>query len=97
MQPFETVASYPALCLEVGLDCHTCVKWTATESAKVCPGLTGKGIGQLFVLLYPKAACAPMHHQFTEEYGNAPAEFRANLVPRKPAGRVKSKSRAAVA
>jgi hypothetical protein len=97
MQPFSNEATYPELCLEVGLDCHTCVKGTATESAKVCPGLTGKAIGQLFVLLYPNSACAHMHHRFADEYCNTPGTLHVNLVPRKQAARVRAKSRAAIA
>ena len=97
MQPFSNEVSYPELCLEVGLDCHTCVRETAKESVKVCPGLTGKAIGQLFVLLYPKSACSSMHHQFTNEYSNAPGELHGDVVARKPAGRAKGKSRVAAA
>jgi hypothetical protein len=97
MQPFSTEATYPALCLEVGLDCETCVRETATEAAKVCPGLKGKAIGQLFVLLYPNAACASAHHLFAHQYQSAPAELGEKPVPRKPAGSAKSKTRVAVA
>jgi len=96
MTPSSNEANYPALCLEVGLDCATCVKGTATEAAKVCPGLKGKAIGQLFVLLYPNSACAAMHHCFSEEYQNAPGEL-SERVPRRPTGNVNSKRLAAVA
>jgi len=96
MSPSSNEANYPALCLEVGLDCATCVKATATEAVKICPGLKGKAIGQLFVLLYPNSACAAMHHCFSEEYLNAPGEL-SERVPRRPAGNVNSKRLAAVA
>jgi hypothetical protein len=70
---------YPALCLEVGKDCRTCVRDTATEAAKVCPGLKGKELGRLFVMLYPNSGCAPMAKRFAHEYAATPA-----LLKRKP-------------
>jgi hypothetical protein len=68
-------SNYPSVCFDLGMDCISCVQETARESAKVCPGLKGKAIGQIFVLLYPKAACAPMHQQFAVEYLRAPGEL----------------------
>lgn len=104
-------SNYPSVCFDLGMDCISCVRETARESAKVCPGLKGKAIGQIFVLLYPKAACAPMHQQFADEYLRAPGEFdrapidaaSTNPTPidralgHKPANRARSKIRAAVA
>ena len=68
-------SNYPSVCFDLGMDCISCVRETARESAKVCPGLKGKAIGQIFVLLYPQAACAPMHQQFADEYLRAPGEL----------------------
>ena len=65
--------NYPALCLDVGKDCRSCVKDTASEAAKVCPGLKGKALGQLFVMLYPNSGCAPMAKRFAREYAESPA------------------------
>jgi len=97
MQLSSNVAFSPGLCFEVGLDCDSCVRDSALETAKACPGLRGKAIGQLFVLLYPNSACAPMHQRFTEEYANAPGELSLRLVPRKPIERVAPSVSAAVA
>src|SRR5580658_8532233 len=41
--------TYPRICHEVGLDCETCTEGTARHLAKVCRGLRGKMIGQMFV------------------------------------------------
>jgi hypothetical protein len=60
--------SYPQLCSEVGLTCQVCTAASARQLAKVCKGLKGKMIGQLFVQLYPNSACAPMHAYFADCY-----------------------------
>jgi hypothetical protein len=64
--------AYPQMCLDVGKDCVNCVTDTAAEAQRVCPGLKGKAINQLFVLLYPNAGCAPMSKRFAAEYREAP-------------------------
>jgi hypothetical protein len=83
---------YRALCLDVGMDCASCVKSTAGEAAKVCPGLKGRAIQQLFVLLYPNSACAPMHGRFAQEYHRSPG-----LLERKPPAAAKPRLNTAVA
>jgi hypothetical protein len=66
--------NYPALCHEVGLTCETCTAETARQLARVCQGLRGKMIGQLFVQIHPHSACAPMHAHFAECYREASQE-----------------------
>ena len=73
--------TYPEICHEVGLDCKTCTSAAARNLAKVCKGLKGKMIGQLFVQIYSDPACAKMHAHFTQAYLDAStipvaAEFR---------------------
>ncbi|MCU1338543.1 MAG: hypothetical protein JWO19_4124 [Bryobacterales bacterium] len=63
--------SYPDICVEVGLTCIECTSNTAREVARVCKGLRGKMVGQMFVQLYPHPACSPMHGQFAQAYRDA--------------------------
>ena len=83
-------SNYPSVCFDLGMDCISCVQETARESAKVCPGLKGKAIGQIFVLLYPKTACAPMHQQFADEYLRVPGELNGAPINRRPPDRARS-------
>jgi len=87
-------SDYPRLCVEVGLDCETCVSGTARELASACKGLRGKMVGQMFVQLYPDPACSRMHAHFGEAYrvansrtGQAEVEIAAELdvemIPRR--------------
>ena len=76
--------TYPQICSEVGLDCETCTKGTARNLAKVCKGLRGKMIGQLFVQIYTDPACARMHGHFAEAY-LAASEERRMPMPERPA------------
>lgn len=62
---------YPRQCIEVGLSCEACTGETARQLAAVCKGLKGKMIGQLFVQIYPRSACARMHSHFAEAYCHA--------------------------
>lgn len=74
--------SYPSLCAEVGLTCEECTSHTAREVARVCKGLRGKMVGQMFVQLYPHPACSPMHSNFAEAYRDAsPKEVQRELSP----------------
>ena len=66
--------TYPRICHEVGLDCETCTETTARNLAKVCKGLRGKMIGQLFVQIYSDPACSSMHGHFAEAYLAASGE-----------------------
>jgi hypothetical protein len=63
--------SYPGVCIEVGLTCEACTSNTAREVARVCKGLRGKMVGQMFVQLYPDPACSPMHSNFAQAYRDA--------------------------
>ena len=47
--------SYPNVCIEVGLTCEVCTSHTAREVARLCKGLRGKMLGQMFVQLYPRS------------------------------------------
>lgn len=60
--------NYPRLCSEVGLTCESCTSETARQLARVCKGLRGKMITQLFVQIYPHSACSRMHGHFTASY-----------------------------
>ena len=97
MNLFANGDGYPALCFEVGMDCGSCVTSTARETAKVSPGLSGKAIGQLFVLLYPNPACSAMHQRFTEEYRQTPGDLNEKPLERRPMGEVVAKGRVAAA
>jgi hypothetical protein len=66
--------TYPRICSDVGLDCESCAAGTARHLAKVCKGLQGKRIGQLFVQIHTDPACAKMHAHFTQAYLEASIE-----------------------
>jgi hypothetical protein len=70
--------TYPRICSDVGLDCETCTQGTARNLAKICKGLRGKEIGQMFVQIYTDPACAKMHAHFAGAYQDA-------LIERMPA------------
>ena len=59
---------YPRICSEVGLNCEVCTEGTARNLAKICKGLKGKMIGQLFVQIHTDPACAKMHSHFAQSY-----------------------------
>lgn len=78
--------NYPRLCFESGLTCEACTAGTARELARVCKGLRGKTIGQLFVNIHAHPACAPMHAHFAECYrSHTEEESGLERFPRKPA------------
>jgi hypothetical protein len=62
------MTTYPGICHQVGLDCETCTETTARNLAKICKGLKGKMIGQLFVQIYSDPACSKMHEHFASAY-----------------------------
>ncbi len=72
--------NYPSMCLDVGLGCEECTTSSAREMARLCTGLRGKAVAQLFVQIYTDPACAQMHAHFAAAYREASEE-----VPRKPA------------
>jgi|GEM_PF-1545645 len=63
--------NYPNACIEVGLRCEECTSNTAREVARLCKGLRGKTLGQMFVQLYPRPACSQMYSQFAQAYRHA--------------------------
>jgi hypothetical protein len=72
--------TYPHLCQQVGLDCESCTEGTARHLEKVCKGVRGRMIGQLFAQIYTDPACAKMHTHFAAAYMKASVE-----LPRKMA------------
>ena len=93
-----TTDNFPQICSEVGLTCDTCTAETARHLSAVCKGLRGKDIGQLFVQLYPNAACAPAHKLFTAHYQAAADYQTPSEVPqRREVGSVRPRVLAAVA
>ena len=66
--------SIPETCRATGLSCEACTTATAQNLARVCQGLRGKSVGQLFVQLYPHPACARMHGHFARAYRQADDE-----------------------
>ena len=73
---------YPNVCLEVGLTCEACTSNTAREMARVCKGLRGKMVGQMFVQLYPHPACSRMVSNFAQAYRDAsPKEAQRETIP----------------
>jgi hypothetical protein len=60
--------TYPRICSDSGLDCEVCTEGTARNLAKICKGLKGKMIGQLFVQIHTDPACAKMHSHFAQAY-----------------------------
>src|SRR5262249_5216549 len=63
------------VCVESGLACDQCVSETAQNLARVCKGLRGRMVGQLFVQIYTEPACARMHSSFVEAYREAEIDF----------------------
>jgi len=72
--------TYPQICTEIGLDCNTCIEGTARNLAKVCKGLRGKMIGQMFVQIYTDPACSRMHAHFAVAYEDASSETRPRAM-----------------
>ena len=66
--------TYPEICAQVGLDCKACTEGTARNLAKVCKGLKGKIVGQMFVQIHTDPACSKMHGHFTNAYLEASME-----------------------
>jgi hypothetical protein len=65
---------YPGLCVNAGLTCDSCTTDSARHLETVCKGLRGKLIGQLFVQIYPHAACSRMQRHFAAAYRAASRE-----------------------
>ncbi len=75
----------PDICVQEGMDCHSCTSSTAGELARACPSLPGKLITQLFVQIHTYPACARMHANFTRAYAEA-MEISAAPAIKKPMG-----------
>jgi hypothetical protein len=73
--------NHPQLCFDVGLSCEECTSSSARELARACQGLRGKMVAQLFVQIYPQAACARMLPSFVAAYRLASAEQAAPEFP----------------
>ena len=74
--------SYPSACIEVGLTCEACTSNTAREVARVCKGLRGKMVAQMFVQLYPDPACSAAHSHFARAYRDASPREAVSEMPR---------------
>jgi hypothetical protein len=77
--------TYPRMCREVGLDCQTCADSTARNLAKICKGLKGTSIAQLFVQIHSDPACASMHGHFVKAYLAASIERMPAMSERRVA------------
>ncbi len=80
MSEYET---YPNVCRAVGLTCEECTSSTAREVARVCKGLRGKALGQMFVQLYPQPACSSMYSHFAQAYREASSPEPPRIQPQR--------------
>lgn len=55
-----------AHCREAGLSCRSCVAGAAGHIAAIGVDLNSSLVRQLFFLMYPEAACAPMASEFVQ-------------------------------
>ncbi len=62
---------FPALCVEMGLNCESCTEASARELSTSCPGLPRKLVSQLFVQIHAYPACLRMHGNFARVYAKA--------------------------
>jgi hypothetical protein len=62
---------FPALCVEVGLNCESCTEASARQLSASCPDLPGKLVSRLFVQIHVHPACSRMHGNFTRAYAKA--------------------------
>jgi hypothetical protein len=58
-------------CVDLGLDCGTCVQRCASTTAAVCPDLQAYGAHKVFLQLYQSPACHPMAEAFVQAYQEA--------------------------
>ncbi len=54
---------FPALCVELGLNCEACTEASARQLSASCPGLPGKLVSQLFVQIHVYPACSRMRKE----------------------------------
>ncbi len=65
------VENRPETCLNVGLDCGTCMRKAASSVAAICEGLSSQGLIRIFFEMYPSQACHPMAPVFESSYREA--------------------------
>ena len=53
-------------CRQAGLSCRECVAAAAGHVAAIGSGLNSSLVRQLFFLMYPETACAPMAGEFVQ-------------------------------
>jgi len=70
----DTDDNRPQSCYEVGLNCRDCSAENARELARLCVGLRGKAVSQLFLQVHSHPACAPMHAHFADAYREASSQ-----------------------
>jgi hypothetical protein len=80
----------PETCIDLGLDCGTCVQRCASTTAVVCQDLQPYGAHKVFLQLYPSPACHPMAEAFVRAYQEA-------VTPSMPVMRTARASAAAAA
>jgi hypothetical protein len=74
-------APIPEICRSVGLSCKSCTEDSAKSLAKVCKGLKGKAVTQLFFQIYPVSACSPMSPHFARAYKAATLDINHRQKP----------------
>jgi hypothetical protein len=62
---------FPALCVEVGLNCEACTEASARQLSATCPSLPGRLVTQLFMQIHVHPACSPMRGNFARAYAKA--------------------------
>ena len=67
----------PQLCRENGLSCQECTDTSAKNLARICNGLQGTAVNQIFAQMYPHKACAPMSTHFCESYDQTQSDAPA--------------------
>lgn len=73
-----------ARCREAGLSCRECVAAAAVNLAQISTDLNSSLVRQLFFLMYPETACAPMASEFVQIL-HGQAETRVGPLPARPA------------
>jgi len=61
----------PETCLNVGLDCGTCMRKAAASVGAICDGLNSQGLMRIFFEMYPSQGCHPMAPVFESAYREA--------------------------
>lgn len=64
----EPGCSRPEPCVTEGLECVHCVRASARNVARLCPGLSPAALRSVFARLYPHPACELEYLTFELEY-----------------------------